>query len=82
MTNRLEVRPRTDGEKGFELVLHGAVIGYSKTDCDARFNMYKIDEALASANAEGYKDGYSAGYDQGREDGEELSIDYGEQFNG
>jgi hypothetical protein len=43
------------GEKEFEVVLGGQILGTTKTDFDARFHMHAINDALNIAYLEGQK---------------------------
>jgi hypothetical protein len=46
-----------DGEKVFRLMLGDREIGVSKSDCDARFHMHAINDALQDAYMEGITHG-------------------------
>jgi len=45
------------GEKEHTLMFGGHELGTSKTDCDARFHMHAINDALKAAYERGRQDG-------------------------
>jgi len=56
-----------DGKEkaSFDLVVNGHIIGTSKTDSDARFHMYFLQDLLKQTWNEGYDEGHHTGYNEG-----------------